>query len=76
MVKQYRLECYIPDGDTIKIDKVDYVDTQEDAYQKYVYYTSLKNDFGERVYVSVRLYVATYKQIQDPNSFFSIFKAT
>lgn len=75
MAAPFKLECYIPDGETIKIDKVDYVNDQEDAYQKYVYYTSLKDDFGERIYTSVRLYVSAYKQIQNPTEFFNIFKA-
>lgn len=75
MVNQYKLECYVPDGESMRIDTVYYADTQEEAYQKYVHLVSMKNDHGEREYISVRLYVAAYKQIQDPNEFFSIFKA-
>lgn len=75
MVSQYKLECYVPDGESMRIDTVYYADTQEEAYQKYVKLVSMKNDHGEREYVSVRLYVSAYKQIQDPNEFFNIFKA-
>ena len=76
MIDLIKLECYVADGDSMKLDHVEYGVDPESAYVKYVKLVSEKDESGERKYVSVRPYLAAYKLIEDPNAFFNQFKIT
>ena len=75
MMNQYKIESYIADGETMSVSRVVYADTPEEAYRQYVISVFEKNEDGTKKFVSTRLYVGAYKQIDDVNGFFNIFKA-
>ena len=59
----------------MSVSRVVYADTPEEAYRQYVISVGEKNEDGTKKFVSTRLYVGAYKQIDDVNGFFNIFKA-
>lgn len=75
MLQQFKLEGYIPDGDSMKVESVVYADTPEEVYRYYTQMVGEKDKEGNKKYVSTRLHVGAYKLIKDPTGFFNIFKA-
>lgn len=73
-MNQYKLEAYVPDEGSMKVGAVVYADTPEEAYTHYLYLTSEKDEAGNKKYISTRLYVGAYKQMENPSNFFNIYK--
>lgn len=75
MLTQFKLESYVSDDESIRVDRVTYADTPEEAYRQYVNLVNEKDDDGNKKFISTRLYVGSYKQMSDPMEFFNIFKS-
>lgn len=75
MMHQFKLEGYVPDGDTIKVGDVVYADTPEEVYRYYVEMVNAVDENGNKRYQSTRVYTGAYKFVQDTNAFFNLFKA-
>lgn len=70
-----KLEGYVKDGESMRIGVIEEADSPEEASQKYTRMVSQKDEHGEKQYVSTRVHIAVYKQLEDPAEFFKQFKA-
>lgn len=72
MLSQFKLECFVSSGDTIKLEDVFYPDTVEEARRLYINLVNMVDEDGNKKYANTRLSVGAYKLV-DPTEFFSIF---
>ena len=75
MLNQFKLEAYVKDGESMRVERVLYPDTLEEFYRGYVSLTSEKDENGNKKFVSTRPYMAIYKEITNPTEFFKMLKA-
>lgn len=69
-----KVEGYVKDGESMRVDVIETGDSPEEAYQIYNRMVSQKNEDGERTYVATRVHIAVYKQVENPTEFFKQFK--
>lgn len=75
MPSLFKLESYVQFEDSMKIDRIIYDETPEEVLRDYTFLVNERDAEGNKKYVSTRLHMAVYKQIEDPTEFFKQFKA-
>lgn len=70
-----KLEGYVSDGESMRVEHIETADSPEEAYQIYNRMVGQKNEDGDKYYVATRVHIAVYKQVENPTEFFKQFKA-